>query len=538
MKKTTWIAAFLAATLFVVVGVRTDWFGLRRDVPPTGTASVGSNGGTFTFADGLKVVVPAGAAPDGTTLTETSPTVLDKNAGPFSGLRSAGVRFDVSLKQSDGTQIEPQKPVDLIVPLQPGSQFVPNGATGMALPYTPNESGAGYLLLPAKPLDATQLQVRTARLSPKYLAYVSDDQLMRSFFPDKVLNDPAQCKQAITVGGHKAKIGGDSRGWSLKSDSAIYACLAEGPNGTVAIDIANRIDYILSVASTNNVRLAASQGSIDDQITKATAAVLFPKDRLKAYLVSDGTLVGATTPGDLPATIELQGDPNTFLAEATWRSLTFVAGLLTGTDGNKALAVVNDLLGKADVASCLQKAVDGKSLQDFSGGLDMISGCLSVITDAVYATFRPLVIVEWILDMANNAWQSGIQFTNGIKLTLANTLRVQVVSDDPAPKVPTCPTDAEIFSALRASHFKQNAAGAALSEVKVYDAPACQDGWASATVGVRYSDNPGPGGMVDFSAVVHWVGGQWIFAGGGQDMSNNPLCQQAPAKVRANMYCG
>lgn len=521
------MAAILAVALIVVVGVRTDWFGLRHDAPPTGTAAVGVNGGTFTFPDGLQVVVPKGAAPDGSTLMETGPTTLDKGTGPFRGLRSAGVRFDVSLKQG-GTVIEPKKPVDLIVPLQKGSRFVPNGASGTALPYTPDESGAGYLLLPAKAQGGSQLQIRVAHFSPKYLAYVTDEQLIRSFFPEKALNNPSECKQNVTVGGHKAKIGGNSRGWSLKGDSAIYACLAEGPNGTVAVDIANRIDYILSVASSSNVRLAASSGSADEEITKATASVLFPKDHLKAYLVTDGTLVGATLPGDLPATIELQGDPNTFLAEATWRTLEFLVGFLTGGEGNKVVETVKSLLGNTHIVSCLQKAVSGKSLQDFSGGLDMISGCLGVVTDALYKTFNPLVILEWIVGMANDAWQSGIHFTNGIKLTLANTLRVQVVSDDPAPSMVWCFSKDQLDSATRPAWATKP-----VSRIVQTGSALCASQWALVPTAVYYTD----GSHQAFNGVYQVYDGTWIFVGTDETLSGNVNCAEVDSKVREKTSC-
>lgn len=532
MKKLRWVAALVAVAILAAVGVRTDWFGLRHEKAPTpGVARVGTDGGTFTFPDGLTITVPKGAVPDGSVLKETAPVVLGtQDDGPFKGFRKSGVRFDVSLQKSDGTVTEPTKPLEMTIPIH-GGAFAPSGAR--ALPYTPDQFGKGYLLLPTK-TSATALRVSVAHLSPKYVAYVSDRDLLASFFPEKVEKDRGECKQSLAMNGQNVKMGDASRGWSLKDDSAIFACLAAGSDGLVRIDVTNRIDYILSVAATSNIRLAASSGTIEEELTKSTADVLFPKAHLKKYLVSDGKLVGSAKVNELPATIELQGDPNTFLAEGTWHALEFLLGFLTGTEGNKAADKVGKLLDNVHVASCLQKAVNGKSLQNFGDALGLVSTCLGVIADVLYVKLKPLVILDWLAEMANTAWDTGIGFVNGIKLTLANTLRVQVELEAPA-----CPTDDQIKSAVRADpSVQRDYSGAAIKEVVRQGSLTCQDGWAVAPIGIRYADSAGPNDLIGFSGVFHWIQGGWNFAGGGQDMTGDPLCDQVPPKVRAHIYCG
>jgi hypothetical protein len=60
--------------------------------------TVDAAGGTFEFAGGLVVDVPAGAVDRTLELRVTEPIGLASEDGrPFSGLRSAGARFDVSL---------------------------------------------------------------------------------------------------------------------------------------------------------------------------------------------------------------------------------------------------------------------------------------------------------------------------------------------------------------------------------------------------------------------------------------------------------
>lgn len=148
------------------------------------------------------------------------------------------------------------------------------------------------------------------------------------------------CDKALTVGGVKVKIDhGKSRGWSRKDDSAIFACLAESkenPGRYVRLNVLNRIDYLLSVASTSNVRLAASRGDTETEVIKSLSRTIFNLPKVKGYVAEGGKLVGSIDARALygaDAVVELQADPHTFLAEGVWRALNVVSAVFIGEGG-------------------------------------------------------------------------------------------------------------------------------------------------------------------------------------------------------------
>jgi hypothetical protein len=402
-----------------------------------GAAAVTAEGGTFNFPSGLSVVVPKGAVDGDATLQVSKPSVLDKSAsGPFTGIRTAGVVFDVALNQG-GKSTQPKAPLEIVVPLKDGSSFRPAGVKGsIPLAYTPDEKG-GYLLLPSKKTEDQALHVTAAHLSPKYVTFVTDQALLDSFFPDKVKADPSvECKQEISVSDEKVKIGPKSQGWSLNSDSAIFACLSEGADGNVQVGVVNRIDYILSVAATSDVRLASSRGDADEELYKLVANFLPGGEKVKTLLGRGGKMVGSINPDDLPSTIELQGQFRTFIAESAVRLLGLAIGILTGEGkGGKTLELLGKALSAAGLVTCLQSSL-GKLPEDsnVASVVTSTAGCFGALFEAVASQIdlgNVLWRIPWMADAFSAIIDTVVSSMNGIKLTLANTLRVQVVKEPP-----------------------------------------------------------------------------------------------------------
>lgn len=283
-------------------------------------------------------------------------------------------------------------PLEIVVPQKDGSSFRPAGVKGgIPLAYTPDEKG-GYLLLPSKKTGDQTLNVTVAHLSSKdvTVTYVTEKGLLDSFFYDKATspseedtNPRDKCKQEVTVSGEKVKIGPKSQGWSLENDDAILACLSKGIDGKVQVRIANRIDYIMSVAATGNVRLTTSRGDLEDKVIKLVSNIL-PGENAETLLGRDGKMVGSINPVDLPATIELQGQLRAFASEVAVKLLSFTVGILTGEgSGSKTLEMLDKSL-KAGLGICIQD-----SLAPLSGGTNFgqivaaITGCFGVLLEGI-----------------------------------------------------------------------------------------------------------------------------------------------------------
>lgn len=530
---------WIAITAFVAVVAVLAWaFHAGKITLPFGgdsgkknSVTVGTSGGTFTFSDGLVVTVPKGAVDDGTTLSATTPVSLRKqDSGPFNGIRSAGVKFDISLAKGDKRDIQPKKPLEVDIPLK--GKYLPDDADHTrALLYTPGVGGAGYELVPTVS-RRNVLHGWLAHLSPKYVAYVSDQALLDSFYPKKAEEERGNCKQQITISGQKVKIGGSSHGWSLNDNSPIFACLYTS-DGDVRVGISNRIDYILSVATTSNVRLVASKGDAEEEIVKAFSSTLFPNYKIKAYAGRNGKLVGSMDVNNLPGTIELVGDPNTFLAEGAWRAIGVIAGVFIGKDSSGTAQVVKQIIESADVVSCLQDHLnpDGGGLS-FGNVSDFVLHCTTPIVDALAKHISPFELIKRVQEvdgLLHEIFDTITTAANGIHLQVNNTMRVEVVSD-----APQCPTDEQIDAEVRASSFVRSASSESITEVQRQTPVVCQDGWAVASIGVMYTDSVG---LIGFSGVFHLIQGRWTLVDAGQDMRGHPSCSQAPQKIVAELAC-
>jgi hypothetical protein len=420
-----WWAA-LAGVVALVVAVVWGTGNMPWQGPGTaeaGVSRVGPGGGTFTFPGVVVVSVPKGAVTSETTLRVTAPQALRTGEpGPLAGVRTSAVRIGVSLERG----VQPKVPLTL---------RLPHTGTGRALAYTPGDGT--YALLPSAD-DGRRVSVSLPHLSPKYVAYVDDQALLGSFFPKEVEKDRGRCAQETTVSGRKIRIGAASRGWSLKDDSPVFACLSAGDGGHVRVGIANRVDYILSVAATGDVRLAVSRGDNEEEVVKYVSALLPFGHNVKAYLGRDGELVGSVAAQDLPATIELRGDFRTFAAESIVRLFGLAVGLLTG-EGNagRTMETVGVLLGQGSLVSCVQNSMAplsgnatlGQVVNAGAGCFGTLVGLLAGRIDVVRALWR----VAWAGDALKAIADTVTSSISGIRMQLRNTLRVEVIGPPTGP---------------------------------------------------------------------------------------------------------
>ncbi len=530
MKKARIVIGVVAALALVfgvlVVTDKLPW--QNNDQPPGTGKTVTAEGGTFTFPDDMQVTVPKGALKGDATLRVSRPEPLaEGDAGPLGGLRSSGVAFDVSLTTSDKGEVQPLKPLKLTMP--PKGMPAPNSVGQIiALPYTANDNG-GYGLLPWTFGDG-KLSIELTHLSPKYIAYAYDTALLARFFPGRIEQNRGECSQEATVAGQKVKIGPKSRGWSLNdNNSPIFACLFD-EGGKVGVGVANRADYILSAAATSNLALTTSHGDYEEEVVKYVSRLFPAGEKIKAYLGRGGKLAGITDVQDLPATIEFQADPRTFMAENLFNLFGLAVGLLTGDgDAGRTLQLVSKLLEAGDMLTCAQKALaplqgDADIGQIVSAGASCFGVLLGLLVEQLDLS-KALKYLTLAVDALKVAVETIVSSANGIKLTLTDTLRVEVVSATPA-----CPSGTEIKEAV-----KKDSDGPPVTEVQLDGELVCQDGWASTQVSVRLEGIPD---VVGYSIVLHFVDEEWIVADSGQDMTGSEVCTQAPPKVIENVSCG
>lgn len=147
------------------------------------------------------------------------------------------------------------------------------------------------------------------------------------------------------------------------------------------VGIANRADYILSVAATSNVRLAAARGDSEEELVKYVSKLLPLGGKVKAYLGRDGKLVGSIDAKNLPATIELQGDFRTFAAESIVRLFGLTVGLPTGGgNAGKTMQTVGTLLEQSSLVSCVRNSMEPLSGNATPGqAASAGAGCFSTL---------------------------------------------------------------------------------------------------------------------------------------------------------------
>jgi hypothetical protein len=437
------VAFALAIGLGVATGKLDDPFSDKPEPGPKTETIVDEDGGTFTFPDGIVVIVPKGAVKEETTLSVGGITPLRaQDAGPFSdpaskGVRAGAVKFDVSLSRGDQRDIQPAKgkPLGITIPLR--GKLKPMGVdTRLALLYTPGVKGKGYQLVPTQPAKSGILRGTLQHLSPKYVTYVSDQGLLDSFFPERVKEDRGTCKQEVSVNDTKVKISRDnSQGWSLEDGSPIFACLSKGSDGYVRVGIVNQLQFILSAAATDDVRLASSFGDPEEEVAKRLADLLFPNDKIKAYVGRDGKLVGSVGVDALPATVQLRGDPNTFLSEGAWQAIKLLTGILTGSSGNE---IATTVLDAPAVITCVQSAlrIGQGDLPSVAGVIDLVaSKCTDQIVRALQPYVDPLNLLGRAQAISSGLWDI-VKTTrtafDGIRMQFNGTISVKIVGDTPA----------------------------------------------------------------------------------------------------------
>jgi hypothetical protein len=361
--KRKWLIPLVAVVVAVGLAVAGYLVFVKPDSQPTTTSSdssqeVGKDGGTFSFHDGIKIDVPEGAVEDGTTLSVGEVLPIDETGhAPFGGARTGAVSFDVSLSKGGNDDIQPNTPLDIIIPLE--GDILPEGANPQsALLYTDNGNNGFWYMPP--PLDENGMAVleegvlhgKLYHLSPKYVSYLDEEKFLEEFgLADGGIAEPEDCLEATD----NAEFG-PKEGWSNTDPaSPINACLSPDGDGT-HVGIVNRLNYILSVASTtDSEHLETSYGGIDEELVELFASTIFPNENIDAFFGRDGRMDATFAPGDLPATIQLKADPNTFLSEIGLFAVKFVANIFTG---GTASEVVRTLLEVPDVISCLQTTFD------------------------------------------------------------------------------------------------------------------------------------------------------------------------------------
>lgn len=437
----TMIAAIVA---IIIVGVGVAVYTGKLTLPGSGTAEGGSEtvtreGGTFTFPSGIVITVPPDAVGQETTLTVSDTSQQsESDAGPFQGLRSGGIAFDVSLVRGDQRDIQPQFPLEISIPLS--GKLLPEGTNpSQALLYTANPLG-GFLLVPATVNEQNVLKGWLTHLSPKYVSYVDENAFLKAFgVKGTDLARPQDCKSEVsTSSAGKVNIGGNTGGWSNDDkDTPIYACLA-ADGDTVHLGIANRLNYILSVANTKGVELKTSKGNLDEEMAKAFAQTVFPNRKITGF-VGRGGKIDATLK-NLPATVQLKADPNTFLAEAGWFALTFTVSVLIGEKSSALAQRVAALLDVPGVVSCLKSTLDismgNASDFGFWSAIDLVtSDCTGAIIEAL--GIRPLgweVFGKWFDTIGSGlsgGWNTIRTALEGARMQFHGLMTVEVVQ--PAP---------------------------------------------------------------------------------------------------------
>jgi hypothetical protein len=535
------IRTFFIVLLIVAVAVGAYMY-VSRDTHDSKAhpTTVTPDGGRYIFPSGIVLTVPKGAVAADTELSVSVATILENNQpGPFVGMRTGAVMFDISLIRNDQI-IQPLAPLGIEIPLK--GALLPGGATpSQALLYTGMPGGSFQFVPGVVGADAT-LRGSLAHLSPKYLVYVNHDALLNSFFPKKIEADRDECKQEVTVAGQKVTISDGSRGWSNRDESPIFACLLVGKNDAVQIGVANRVDYILSVAATRNLRLETSSGSVDDDITMSVAKLLPLGDKIRAYLPRDGKIVAEVEAGKLPATIELKGDFRTFAAESIIRVLGLAVGILTGTgNAGQSIEMIGKLLDAADVLSCAKAAVDTLARDvDFGTIVNAAASCLMPLISAVGSIVSLSKLVERIALMVaaiKAIIETIVSAVAGVRLALIDVLRVKAVAS-----VPACPTSDEVVTAVVSYDYVVRGHVRPVKVVEVdLRSMHCGDGWALPSVVSNFSDDLQPGRNVGpYGVLVHWEEGRWVVIDYSLNLGKpgSPSCaSRVPRAIRTRLTC-
>jgi hypothetical protein len=498
-----------------------------------GVVTVDSDGGTYKLLDGLVVHVPKGAVDHSTTLTMTPPRLLTSaDTGPQQDHRTAGVVFDLSLSRGKQHDIQPKLSLGYKLPV--AGRFLPPGADPkQALVYT---STGDPRIQYGNVLNGVNAQNVASgefpHLSPKYVVFLDGDAFSKTFgIKDKELTSSEKCKQEISLGDKsKVKIGGQTRGWSLKKGSPIFACLTAGKDGGAPVlGIANRLNYILSVASSGGIEMKSSSGDADEEMVKYFAKAVFGNKAIKTFVGEGGKLVANMPPSKLPALIQLATDPNTYLSELGLFAVNFLVTLEFGQSVAELRDTVKKVLESVDVVSCLKQALDISTAEasdfSFGDGLKLVSSkCAETIGKAVVPSPGMWDIFGKVYNTVSQGVSGGWNLTltaiDGVKGQFGDRITVEVTYVP--PPVPECPSESMIKSAL---------GGGAM---KFYMPVVCQSGWAAA--GVQFI------GGANSTVVLHRYSTGWKIVANDTDMGakvvdGKRLCLVLPEHVLEHVFC-
>lgn len=311
--------------------------------------------GTYSLGY-VTVTAPAGAVKKDTQLKMT-PT-RSTNA-PFG---AASTQFDLS---SNGG-VEPAKPLDVSVKLP--SKLPTDVVPEHVLLYSASADGKGWSLVPGLVKDG-RLHAQLTHLSPKIMVYPTDQQLLDAAgIKPSGAASTQNCPTSVSIKAGKVLFTDASKGWDNKKGSPIDACLAA--NGEAAkLTVTNNVDFALDVASTNGLKLATEVPSIEEHAIEQIARKAFPDSRIKAYLHSGSSFSTSLSPANLPATVELRANIDTFLSQAAWNSLKFIISVASAKSDDELIKLTKKVLDTADILDCVTsslKLVTGKqpSLMD------------------------------------------------------------------------------------------------------------------------------------------------------------------------------
>ncbi len=505
---------------------------------------VDDSGGTYRFGNGVVVTVPKGAVDDGTALSVGAPKQSPAGGRtPLTGANRTTVAFDVTLAQGFEHGIQPRKPLEISVPLR-GAMLPAGTSPSQALLYT--GGGGNYQFVPAT-VRGNVLRASLSHLSSKYITYVDEEKFAKTFGIDGSSVPPLnECKSEVTANNTgKVKFGSGNKGWSNSDkDTPIHACLVAGDDGNPRIGIVNKRYYVLSATTSSGVTVQTSPGDTDEELAKAFARTVFPNKKIAAFLGRDGRLVVTTPSGSLPARVQLQADPDTFLAESGVFALTFTAGILTGKDSDDLVKTVKALLDVKDVTQCLQQTLDistGKFDFGFDDAVNLVtSNCMSTIGEALGMPSSPWDLFGKWFQTVGNGLSGGLKAIR----TSYEGIRMQTIDGNPPVTVrvesmtPSCPTsdvlarvwERDMPVATRAS-LKQ--LSYSHSRVLPQDGDKCASGWKYVHQLADY-DTSGRT-IITTAALFHFERGDWrlIEFGEGFGEPNSVVCSdRVPAIAR------
>ena len=439
------VVAILVATLAVAC---------RGSASRTFSASVTPAGGTVQLGN-VTVTVPEGAVTADTQLTATEPTALPATEAPL-GLRS--VVFDLSF--ADGSQ--PLVPLEVTITL--ADRFLPEGMDpANALLYT--ETGNGWVLVPNE-VAGTTLAASLTHLSRKAVSFLTKQDVERILRDDVPGHSTCEPNQEI----NGVKIAADD------SDGRVKACLVNR-DGHTSLMVANNTNYIWPVVASSGLGVREPSRSINETgILTYSNWISAGNNRI--HLTKGSYLEALLDPNRLPATLTLEANASTWIAEVFWSGTKLAVEIASGRSGDEfwrtVQFVMNDM---ADLQECVALAsheVQGANLvgkaveaidKFFNHCGDLVSNLVSKVVDLVgggslFGRFfrRLMAFVNGAIDGVRAVYGGAISVTQMIRGNI--TIRVEAANLRPPA------TSADLVS------FVQAGRAAAISD---YDEGAWSD---------------------------------------------------------------